>query len=67
MELVLIAFIGTCVLMVSELRDFMRRHRSSPVTPAKPFDGVPPGYGAKHAIDVPGRAQSDEDVYDAAA
>jgi hypothetical protein len=59
MELVLIAFIGTAVLMAAELSDFLGRARS----PWRRLAGISHGNGMPTA---PAR-EMDEKIYDAAA
>jgi hypothetical protein len=63
MELVLIAFVGTALLMAAELREFVQRRRTtSSITATSSTvmsSGRVPAYKA--------RATTNEDLYDAAA
>ena len=64
MELVLIAFIGTVLLMTAELRDFVRRRGNNSLSVE--FSSAPETT-ASRSLTNQSRGARNEDFYDAAA
>jgi hypothetical protein len=64
MELVLIAFVGTLLLMAAELRDFIRRGRRHSIS-AEPISA--PTHLGTRATTAKSASRDEEDFYDAAA
>jgi hypothetical protein len=64
MELVLIAFVGTVLLLTAELRDFVRRRGNNALSVE--FSSAPYVTSSRYFANESRRAEN-EDLYDAAA